>query len=647
MPHIRATSRADGHARSVSLADENAPLNSLIGPQRSKPTAGVASVASKSGRFNSSNPSNGSALAKEGAVGNGHKHSSSLGGANQIPNRKVLGDVSNATKGITNMKVGTDTKANNKSQKVRKVSSQVTLLSANAHSGITKSARVGASVTVGGHAGKKLAVALKSRSSVQNLVSTTIPATSNRRKAAMSNKKKSAAKLNSSSGAGQSSWTNSANLGAADEYEVLAVEDQEVVDDMEMERVVDDGSGTAIMEQDDIYGDAPSRTNAGDNDENMIIDEEEPVHRIVDSKTNDDASAKLDPTFLNSQDELPSESQPSARMDSDENELSLCPNNVDEQTTDSQDSANWLLLSLEEEEECKGLIETIKRDFQEELDFWDTTMVAEYSEDIFNYMEQLEESTLPNPRYMDSQTEIEWDMRTTLIDWLLQVHMRYHMLPETLWIAVNIIDRFLSKRVVSLVKFQLVGVTAMFVAAKYEEIMAPSVEEFVYMTENGYTREEILKGEKILLTTLDFRISPYCSPYSWLRRISKADDYDIQTRTLSKFLMELTLLDHRFLRAKSSMIAAIGMYTARKMLGGDWSEAFVYYSGYTEAQLITPMTFLIEFLTTEGFESRFVYKKYANRKFLKASVFARNQALKKVREEESLLQSCNESEPNK
>lgn len=101
---------------------------------------------------------------------------------------------------------------------------------------------------------------------------------------------------------------------------------------------------------------------------------------------------------------------------------------------------------------------------------------------------------------MDSQTEIEWDMRTTLIDWLLQVHMRYHMMPETLWIAVNIIDRFLSKRVVSLVKFQLVGVTAMFVAAKYEEIMAPSVEEFVYMTENGYTREEILKGEKILLT---------------------------------------------------------------------------------------------------------------------------------------------------
>lgn len=114
---------------------------------------------------------------------------------------------------------------------------------------------------------------------------------------------------------------------------------------------------------------------------------------------------------------------------------------------------------------------------------------------------------------MDAQHEIQWDMRTTLIDWLLQVHMRYHMLPETLWIAVNIIDRFLSKRVVSLVKFQLVGVTAMFVAAKYEEIMAPSVEEFVYMTENGYTRDDILKGEKILLAV---SLHCYCHLHSEL-----------------------------------------------------------------------------------------------------------------------------------
>lgn len=198
----------------------------------------------------------------------------------------------------------------------------------------------------------------------------------------------------------------------------------------------------------------------------------------------------------------------------------------------------------------------------------------------------LQGQTMPSPNYIDGQSEITWDMRATLIDWLLQVHLRYHLLPETLWIAVNIIDRFLSKRVVSLAKLQLVGVTAMYIATKYEEIIAPgyapphrsltiltylcSLDEFVFMTEGGYSKEDILKGERIMLQTLDFRISAYCSPYSWCRKISKADEYDVQTRTLSKFLMEVTLLDHRFLRAKPSLIAAVGMYTARMMLGGDW-----------------------------------------------------------------------------
>lgn len=96
------------------------------------------------------------------------------------------------------------------------------------------------------------------------------------------------------------------------------------------------------------------------------------------------------------------------------------------------------------------------------------------------------------------------------------------------------------------------------------------MEEFVWISDKAFSREEILKGERIVLQTLEFRVSSYCSPYTWVRRISKADDYDLQTRTLSKFLIECTLLDHRFLRAKPSLIAALGMYSARKILGGDW-----------------------------------------------------------------------------
>ncbi|KIK63148.1 hypothetical protein GYMLUDRAFT_163605 [Collybiopsis luxurians FD-317 M1] len=282
----------------------------------------------------------------------------------------------------------------------------------------------------------------------------------------------------------------------------------------------------------------------------------------------------------------------------------------------------WPDLATQHRLKCERRVETIREVFEDDDEESDPTMVSEYAEEIFEYMSGLEEKMMPRADYMDSQSELTWDMRTTLIDWLLQVHLRYHMLPETLWIAINIIDRFLSQRTVSVVKLQLVGITAIFIAAKYEEILAPSVDEFVFMTEEGFTKDEILKGERIILQTLDFQISHYCSPYNWMRRISKADDYDLQTRTLSKFLIEVTLLDPRFLPAKASLIAAVGMYSARTMLGGDWNDSFVYYSGYTEEQLYQGHLFIVEKMAERSFHKLALYKKYANKKFLKASIFA-------------------------
>ncbi|TFK72929.1 hypothetical protein BDN72DRAFT_762681 [Pluteus cervinus] len=309
---------------------------------------------------------------------------------------------------------------------------------------------------------------------------------------------------------------------------------------------------------------------------------------------------------------------------------------VEVPATHSKAARVWPEVSTERREQYEREIQAIREVFEDEVNVQDTTLVSEYADEIFEYMAELEEEMMPNPNYMEGQNEISWPMRQKLVDWLLQVHLRYHMLPETLWIAVNIVDRFLSKRVVSLLKLQLVGVTAMFIAAKYEEILAPSVDEFVFMTDNGYSKEEILKGERIVLQTLDFRVSQYCSPYSWMRKISRADDYDIQTRTLSKFLTEVTLLDHRFLRAKPSLVAAVGMYSARTMLGGDWNEAFVYYSGYTEQQLLPGHELLVEKILEPEFDRQYVYKKYAHKKFLKASVFAMEWAHSHTEDDDAL-----------
>ena len=205
----------------------------------------------------------------------------------------------------------------------------------------------------------------------------------------------------------------------------------------------------------------------------------------------------------------------------------------------------------------------------------DPLMVAEYVNEIFDYLLKLEIATLPNANYMDNQPELEWKMRGILVDWLLEVHTRFRLLPETLFLAVNIIDRFLSCKVVQLDRLQLVGVTAMFIASKYEEVLSPHVQNFRHVADDGFTEEEILSAERFVLAALDYDLS-YPNPMNFLRRISKADNYDIQTRTIGKYLLEISCLDHRFLAHPPSQVAAAAMYLARMVLDrGDWVSLYL------------------------------------------------------------------------
>lgn len=177
---------------------------------------------------------------------------------------------------------------------------------------------------------------------------------------------------------------------------------------------------------------------------------------------------------------------------------------------------------------------------------------------------------MPEVDYMANQNEVTWKMRGILVDWLIEIHTKFRLLPETIFLATNIIDRFLSTRVVSLVKFQLVGVTALFIAAKYEEVVCPSVSNFLYMTDGGYGDDEILKAERYVLSMIDFNLS-YPNPINFLRRISKADGYDIQSRTMAKYLMEISIVDHKFMGTPPSLIAAAGNWLARRVLDkGEW-----------------------------------------------------------------------------
>lgn len=244
-------------------------------------------------------------------------------------------------------------------------------------------------------------------------------------------------------------------------------------------------------------------------------------------------------------------------------------NQVVVETTKENVELNLVEEYVEEKEPIKAdLAEGVEDLDQEDLD--DPLMVAEYVVEIFDYLRKLEVATRPNADYMDHQEELEWKMRGILVDWLIEVHTRFHLLPETLFLAVNIIDRFLSTKVVQLDRLQLVGVTAMFIASKYEEVLSPHVANFRHVADDGFTEAEILSAERYVLQALNYDLS-YPNPMNFLRRISKADNYDIQTRTLGKYLMEISLLDNRFMHYLPSHIAAASMYLARMILErGEW-----------------------------------------------------------------------------
>jgi len=110
-------------------------------------------------------------------------------------------------------------------------------------------------------------------------------------------------------------------------------------------------------------------------------------------------------------------------------------------------------------------------------------------------------------------------MRAILVDWLVDVHLKFKLVPETLFLAVNLIDRFIERKVIPKEHLQLLGSTAMFVACKYEEIYPPELADFVFICDNLYSKQEILANEGELITIIDFTLS-FSSPLRFLHRFT-------------------------------------------------------------------------------------------------------------------------------
>lgn len=268
----------------------------------------------------------------------------------------------------------------------------------------------------------------------------------------------------------------------------------------------------------------------------------------------------------------------------------------------------------------------------------DPLMVSEYVNEIFPYLHELEKKTLPDPAYLFKQTQLKPKMRLILVDWLVEMHQRFRLLPETLFLAINIMDRFMSVEVVQIDKLQLLATGLLFIAAKYEEVFSPSVKNYAYYTDGSYTEQAILEAENYILTILEFDLN-YPNPMNFLRRISKADDYDVQLRTLGKYLLEISLVDHNFIGILPSLCSAAAMYIARLILNKEtaWNGNLIHYSGgYKVADMKDCVALMVRYLEAPIEHDEF-HKKYSSRKFMRASIICRNWARKAVSEGRDLF----------
>ena len=196
----------------------------------------------------------------------------------------------------------------------------------------------------------------------------------------------------------------------------------------------------------------------------------------------------------------------------------------------------------------------------------DVQNADEYFDDICHELFSNEDKYLVDPKYMSNQSDINHRMRAILIDWLIDVHLKYKLVPQTMYIAVNLIDRYLEKNETNRAKLQLVGVTAMFIACKYEEIYPPDLKDFVYITDGAYVKQDVLDMEYKMLKSLEFNIT-FPTQWSIFEIYKKKLDLDDKTFKLAWFLMELCLIDYKILKFKMSYIAASAILIAIKTLG--------------------------------------------------------------------------------
>ena len=238
-----------------------------------------------------------------------------------------------------------------------------------------------------------------------------------------------------------------------------------------------------------------------------------------------------------------------------------------------------------------------------------------YDDEIFKTNQQKEMTEYIPCDFLKGQDEITAPMRSVLIDWLIDVHLKFRFVPQTLFLTVHYIDRFLEKNRIAKNQFQCVGITAFFIASKFEELAYPVIDEILYMTDYTYTKEDILRTEKQMLFSCDFKLT-ISTPYCFLPHLIKISNANDKVRCTALYILERSLQEQDCRKYLPSMLCATSLSIAREINGqSPWTLPLKKCSIYSIQDLDTCKKEMLSWVRTKHVELHAVYRKYKSNRY--------------------------------
>ena len=221
-------------------------------------------------------------------------------------------------------------------------------------------------------------------------------------------------------------------------------------------------------------------------------------------------------------------------------------------------------------------------------DIADPRFVSEYATAIFSKLWEIQADQVVGDYMTKSQPDLNEKMRGVLVDWLVEVHWKFKLYPESLFLCVNLLDRFLARCPgVPRNQLQLVGVTCLLIAAKYEDIYAPEIKDVVMICDRTYRKEEILAMEVLILNSVAFQITTP-SALLFLLRLAKVAQCDERQFYLAQYCLELGLTVYSlWTRYHPAQLASASLFLSNKLLrkSPSWGGVLAEVSGLQEAAL--------------------------------------------------------------